>query len=57
MLKLMKKRDRKEQEIDIAFEHEKINKEGLIRMISTRENIIKRYQEWKKENNIEGIKY
>lgn len=56
-LKLIKMRDRKEQEIDIAYEHERINREAVIRYNKRASKLLDRYKVWLKDNQITGIKY
>lgn len=57
MIKLQQKRDRKEREIDICYEREKLNKELIIREKNDLQKKLDNYKKWKLDNNIEGIKY
>ena len=53
----MKRRDRKERELDTIKEQIRINKETEVRFEFNYEKKFQGYQDWKKENKIEGIKY
>lgn len=54
---LQNKRDKKEREIDTVVEAEKVNEDQAIRIQSEKSSMIREYQIWKKEHDIEGIKY
>lgn len=53
----MKKRDQKERDLDTIKEQERCNKECLVRIERGFEKALDSYQQWKKENNIDGLKY
>lgn len=56
-VKLQKQRDRKEQQIDIAYSTEQAGRELIYRQESQTKKLLASYQKWKKENNVAGIKY
>jgi len=57
MIKLMKLRDKKEQEIDTAISVVGIHDSRLETSRLQVEHLKERYQKWKEEKNIEGLKY
>ena len=57
MIRLLRKRDSKERQIDAMKEQERTNKEQLIRIEGLSKLTIANYQKWKTDNKVEGIKY
>lgn len=50
-------RDRKENDLDTVQQKIEASNQGVIRSKEDFQKRLNEYQEWKKENNIEGIKY
>ena len=57
MIRLLKERDNKEKAIDASYEQERVNKSSYIKITSYKEKLLKEYQKWKAEKNVEGVKY
>lgn len=56
-LSLLRKRDKKEQDIDICYVVEKAGRDNVYRQEAETKRLLESYQKWKKENSISGIKY
>lgn len=56
-LVLQKKREKREQDLDIIIEQRAINDQKTIRIKSNYEKKLKSYYQWLRENKINGLKY
>lgn len=56
-LSLLRKRDKKEQDIDISYVVEKAGRDNVYRQEADTKKQLEAYQKWKKDNDISGIKY
>lgn len=52
-IRLQKQRERWENQITIAAEHEKLMKKNFQRYVDQREDIIKRYKKWLETRKVE----
>lgn len=56
-IKQMKQRDRKEAELDVNAQSISLTEMNAVQVKQNFKEKLEAYQKWKKDNNIDGIKY
>ena len=57
MIALYKKRDKKETALGALQEQQNLNKQAVVRIETAFQKKLAQYQQWLKDNEIEGLRY